>query len=677
MTEQIGKVTLDYTHYPGEDLYCDGAEEDRLLEIVKKYTGEAFREKIEECRSWPVLYHLSELRGNIVDWLPMDQDTKVLEVGAGCGAVTGTLAKKAGTVTCVELSKKRSLINAWRNRECENVTIQVGNFSDIEPQLPTDYDYICLIGVFEYAGSYIQAENPYEEFLRILLRHLSAQGRLVIAIENKYGMKYFAGCREDHVGTYFAGIENYPETGGVRTFGRRGLEKIFAACQAGRYSFYYPYPDYKFMSVLYSDEYLPGKGELTKNVCNYDADRLWLFDERKAYDGLLEEELFPVFSNSYVAVIGPGPDIKYVKYSNDRAPEYQIRTQISRDAGGWIRVRKYPLTEAAREHVRGMAAAFETLSKRYEGGRLSVDECKLCEDGERLWADFAYVPGIPLSELMDRCLEKNDLDGFYALFREYVERSGYHQEYPVSDFDMIFSNIIVEGDKWTVIDYEWTFGKKMDIRELAFRAVICYLYEDEKRKKFELDVIRKELGITEAEADEYWQREKDFQKFVMGQQKSMQEVYELLGRRSVRLGMNQLNRVQIFEDHGDGFSQEHSYFPFDLYQGEQEVEVELAVDGDVQTLRLDPGTGTCVVKVDELTLNGQEIPLHNRKIFYTNGRALKASSTFLFTDSDPNMYINMTALEGERKNTLHVKMRVTDLPSDMAEDVAASLKRFL
>ena len=35
MTEQIGKVVLDKTFYPGKDLYCDGSVEDELLKIVK------------------------------------------------------------------------------------------------------------------------------------------------------------------------------------------------------------------------------------------------------------------------------------------------------------------------------------------------------------------------------------------------------------------------------------------------------------------------------------------------------------------------------------------------------------------------------------------------------------------------------------------------------------------
>ncbi|MDE6608584.1 MAG: class I SAM-dependent methyltransferase [Lachnospiraceae bacterium] len=221
MEEKIGNISLDYTFYPGEDLYSDGEVEEEILEIVKKYGKEEFPRIIEEKGSWPVLYHLSPLRENIIDWLPIEKDMKVLEVGSGCGAITGALARKAGSVTCIELSKKRSLINAYRNQECDNVTIHVGNFQDIEKVLDTDFDYIFLVGVFEYARGYIGSDKPYERFMEILLKHLKEEGkegRLVIAIENKFGLKYWAGCREDHQGRYFSGLEDYPEDTGVRTF---------------------------------------------------------------------------------------------------------------------------------------------------------------------------------------------------------------------------------------------------------------------------------------------------------------------------------------------------------------------------------------------------------------------------------------------------------------------------
>ena len=41
----------------------------------------------------------------------------------------------------------------------------------------------------------------------MLFRHLTPGGRIVIAIENRLGLKYLAGCAEDHLGTYFSGIQ--------------------------------------------------------------------------------------------------------------------------------------------------------------------------------------------------------------------------------------------------------------------------------------------------------------------------------------------------------------------------------------------------------------------------------------------------------------------------------------
>lgn len=688
--EQIGKITLDYSKYPGEDYYCDGSVEDEILDIVKRLSPVEYAAAIAEKKSWPILYHLSPLRENIVDWIPMEPDAKVLEVGSGCGAITGALARKAGSVTCVELSKKRSLINAYRHSECENVTIHVGNFKDIEPDLPKDYDYICLVGVFEYGQSYIGGDAPFEDFLKILLPHLKKKGRIIIAIENKYGLKYFAGCKEDHLGTYFSGIENYAAGDAVRTFSRRGLERIFRRCGVKESHFYYPYPDYKFMTTLYSDIYLPGKGELSNNLRNFDSDRMLLFDEKRAFDGMVEDGLFSVFANSYVAVIGGGFDLKYAKYSNDRAPQYQIRTVISRNEAGETSVCKYPLTQEAKEHVRQMADAYTKLTKRYEGGKLAINKCTLVTEGEGVYASFAFVPGRPLSELMDECLDRKDFEGFRRYFEEYIERVGYHEEEPVADFDLIFANILVQGDTWTLIDYEWTFGKTIETKELAFRAVYCYLLEDERRNVLELDWILDKLHITEQEAENYRKQEMDFQQFVTGKRLSMAQMRNLVGGDILEpkkwahkfKTTEGIFRVQIYEDAGNGYSEENSRFLPNAYQSEDEVEFTVQVNGSVKQLRIDPALCPCVCKLQELTFNGKEIPLQDKKIFVTNGKTLKAAEgdkgcpSVVFPTDDPNMNIRVEELSPAAENVLRVKMEVARLPMDIARDMAGAVKRW-
>ena len=53
--EEIGKIKLDLTHYPGEDLYCDGDVEDELLDIAKNYSSVEYPRIIEERKSWEIL----------------------------------------------------------------------------------------------------------------------------------------------------------------------------------------------------------------------------------------------------------------------------------------------------------------------------------------------------------------------------------------------------------------------------------------------------------------------------------------------------------------------------------------------------------------------------------------------------------------------------------------------
>ncbi len=692
MTEQIGKIILDLSKYPGEDLYCDGAVEDELLDIVRKYSQVEYPQLIEQRKSWPILYHLSPLRENIVDFVPMSPQDKVLEVGSGCGAITGALARKAGSVTCVDLSKKRSLINAYRHSDCDNITIHVGNFQDIEPGLSRDFNYICLIGVFEYGRGYIGGDHPYEEFLRILMGHLAPGGRILIAIENKYGLKYFAGCKEDHLGSYFSGIENYQEGGNARTFSRQGLEKIFQSCGVEEYHFYYPYPDYKFMTSVYSDERQPGRGELSNNLRNFDRDRMVLFDEKLAFDGIVEEGLFSVFANSYMAVIGGALPVQYVKYSNDRAREFRIRTEIGRDSQGRPVVRKYPLTAEAADHVRGMAWACEKLTERYAGSELSVNRCRLAGQGNDFHAEFEYVAGRPLTELLDECLEKGEQEEFWRYFERYVELIGFHEEYPVADFDLIFSNLLVIGERWTLIDYEWTFERTMEARELAFRAVYCYLLENEKRNRLNLDRVLKTLGITEEQAQEYRDRELKFQQYVEGKTASMAALRECIGRRlrdPEKLVQNQenyesLTRVQVYEDTGGGYTEECSRFLDQRYEEDGHIELELEFPGNVRMMRIDPAMDCGICNIMELRFNGEPVPLNTPKLLTVNGKQIKSRTedgsaylTVIFPTQDPNISIDISRLQPGEINILYIRLEYRQIPLRMAEDVAQAIKKWV
>lgn len=699
-TEKIGKVTLDYSKYPGRDYYCDGEVEGQLLEIVRREEPGSYGKVIEERRDWPTLYHLSELRGNIIRWIPFDGTEKVLEIGAGPGAVTESLAPRVRSVDCVDLSRQRSLINAYRNRDQDNITIHVGNFADVEPELPDDYDYILLIGVFEYFEHYIDAPDPFRAELMRILPHLRGwkegradTGRLVIAIENRLGLKYFAGCREDHTGRFFEGVENYEKrSAGVRTFTRPALERIFADCGARQVSFYYPYPDYKFPTAVYSDRRLPRGAELTENIRNFDRDRMLLFDEKMAWDGITADGLFPTFANSYEAVIGPPLPVTYAKFANDRAPAYRVMTEFVEQDSGTLVVKR-PMDARAAEHVRRMADAAGRLRARYAGSGLAICGCSLLPDGS---AAFPMEKGRPLEALLDARLSEGDQDGFYALLLKYRDLVGTKPDYPSSDRDMTFANILVDEKtgQWTAIDYEWEREAPMSGQELLLRALTVYLSEDPMRARLtQKEEFFARLGISEADLLRSREAEAELQREVTGGRISLSAFRAMLGtdvivpeqiirddpalRREAeqkeetkRREARTLASVQIYFDRGRGYSEQDSFFSAEAYGEEGRMEITIPVEGDVRRLRVDPALCPCLVLPERMAVSGRPLPRF-AKLMTCNGRK-DPDGCLVFTTSDPAMEWNMEKVRRlgglGRGETAQVTLswQMTGLPSTMA-----------
>ena len=81
--EKIGGFTINLKNYSGNDLYSDGDIEDELLRICQSGDRE---EVLRNSDSWPLLYHLSKARENILDWYEFNPEGDLLEIGAGCGA---------------------------------------------------------------------------------------------------------------------------------------------------------------------------------------------------------------------------------------------------------------------------------------------------------------------------------------------------------------------------------------------------------------------------------------------------------------------------------------------------------------------------------------------------------------------------------------------------------------
>lgn len=617
MEEKIGKVILDTTCYPGKDLYSDGAIEDEMLAISRDFAPEEFNRVISERESWPILYHFSHIRENILSWLPFTGEEKVLEIGSGCGAVTGALCEKAKEVTCIELSMKRSKINAYRHQDQDNLRILVGNFQEIEKNLTEKYDYITLIGVFEYGESYIQSENPYVDFLKIISRHLKPDGKIILAIENRLGLKYWAGCTEDHFGTLFEGIQGYPNTKGVKTFSRKEFNGILQDAGNLKADWYYPYPDYKFPMMIHSDRHLPAGGELHMKDYNFDRLRLGLFQESRVYDTLLNNDMYPQFANSFLLVIGkeqPEMAPVYVKFSNERDQKLSIYTKIDQTADGKLTVKKAPAHKKAVEHIRNLRIIYETLTEMYKEEGIEVNQCSLKDN----CAELEYLTGITLEDKLDHLLEEGRTEELEKLFFTYIGKvKNIHEKKPfektkgfvrvfgdvnlrsdlkcaeISNIDFVPANIILSDDKVSVIDYEWTFAFPVPSQYLVYRMIFYYLELNDKRRVLRNLNFYEKAGITPEDIEIYVEMEHNLQAYILGKHTAMRNMYTQIspGRAEIEDYYREkkeetLENLQIFWDNGKSFNETDSVRY--LFKN-RKVCVEFKLPENTKMLRLDPG----------------------------------------------------------------------------------------
>lgn len=298
--EKIGGVTIDYEFFDDAHGYSEGDEaEEYILEAIKN--GRDIFDVLRNDDRFPILYQLSPRRKFIASPMDIGKNDEVLEIGAGMGAVTEGLAEKAGHVDCIDLSIRRSQANAYRNKDRNNIRIYVGNFERIE--LKKTYDVVVLVGVLEYAQLYINSKDPFVDFLKYVRALLKPDGRAYVAIENRLGMRYFAGCVEDHWGLPFVGIEGYPDDinkNRAKTFSKSELVRLFKRAGFDGLYFYYPFPDYKLPEVIYSDGFLPDASSLIPIGTVYGSDSSYIYDELRAVKSLAGAEEFAIFANSFL-----------------------------------------------------------------------------------------------------------------------------------------------------------------------------------------------------------------------------------------------------------------------------------------------------------------------------------------------------------------------------------------
>lgn len=342
----------------GEDrevAYSDGSRREAyVIECLASTEDRSVlsRELPARALDWSSRYHFEPARSFVVRPFfgrARGAPLRVVELGAGFGAISRYLGEEGHEVLAIEGSMNRARGCRLRCRELANVHVLQEDLFRLEPGL--EADAVLSVGVLEYAP--VMGEGgSHAAFLDRMVGMLSPTGVIFIAIENPLGLKYLSGCTEDHSARLFDSIQGYPFSRGARTLERRRLEALLR--ERGLVSrFYFPFPDYKLMRVLVSEEApfaeYPSLARWAVDAPweDYQTPRLHLFSDALAFPVFARNGLAGDLANSFVVMAARReehlarflPDAVALGYSAQPEAARVIETRV-RGTGGGFRVEK-------------------------------------------------------------------------------------------------------------------------------------------------------------------------------------------------------------------------------------------------------------------------------------------------------------------------------------------------
>lgn len=458
--------------------YSDGDEvEQRIASIIDKASdlNVLSTELRQHCTDWPSLYHLSGTRANILRPFENDLHGDILEIGAGCGAITRYLGECGGNVLALEGSPRRAAIARARTRDLQNVTVVCDSFEKF--QCGHKFDVITLIGVLEYANLFVTGENPALAMLEQARTFLKPNGKLIIAIENQLGLKYFAGAPEDHLGIPMYGIEGRYSNNQPQTFGRIVLAEMLKEAGFSACDFLAPFPDYKLpVSVITERGFKTEKFDAAAFACQSvrrdpQLPSTLAFSPELVWPTLAQNGLLLDLTNSFLIVASNCKEQNLESstlawhFTTERKKEFCKKTVFLQTEEEKIRV------------------SYQLLAQR--NNKVSSNTLL----NFNLPNEDQYIFGTPLSHELVNIVTRDGwrIEEIAVFMRRYlhivasfIEENGNSinifspdTSLPGYLFDAIPQNIMITPDgSWHLIDREWILNHNISIGYLIFKAII-------------------------------------------------------------------------------------------------------------------------------------------------------------------------------------------------------------
>ena len=482
-----------------------------INEYINKYSEEIYEKDLPEIISAEEMYYLTTVSQNLLNWYPFSKEDSVLEIGGDLGQLTGLFSKKCKDVTTIEPQWECAEAIRKRYKDRENIDLIAGKLEDIS--LNKKYDIITVIGNINRIEEIIGKQLDLENTIRYLEKYLNENGKMLIAVDNKFGLRYWAGNPENMLNKKFISLIGYhSEPISYETFTKKSLEEILQKMEYN-FNFYYPLPDYKMPNVIFTDEGLPKYNSIDKYNPYTAKNSDLIINEIDVFREILttNPEMFTFFTNSFLIEISKEKrelPYNYISFNNMRKEKYRLITKIGKDY-----VEKEAVTEEANQHI-------EQISKNIE--YLKENQIKTLDETEENKIKSKYVEQkYLLNEVLTENLRQGKKDEFDKLVQKYIDLF-LSQSYKTDNYDetifkkynieiedkeliksmnflknglwdMTFKNCFYIDDQFYFFDQEWN-DENIPLEFILYRSI---LYTISLRRYINIDELMEQYGLTQ------------------------------------------------------------------------------------------------------------------------------------------------------------------------------------
>ena len=506
--------------------------DEEIQRLLQLYNGDISRILKDHSRL-DYLYALSSQRETLLEWYEFQPQAEILQVGADYGAMTGLYSGTVSRVTVLDEDARALETVKVRYPYKENIGyVNDSLIAYAKKSLDSggQFDYVIFAGTLQ---------APYAEHIQAAKALLKPDGVLIVAAANPLGMKYWAGTEKE-----------------ADSLSKKTLTELLQDEESPVQSnirFYYPMPDYRIPVSIYSDEYLPKTGDLTRVIPAYDYPRYHLLDIGEGFNTVCEEGLFDLYANSYLVFwskdagqLRQEEDQVFIKYNKTRRETFQIKTCIcERGADRERYVEKSALGLDGIGHIWSFEEKYQALER--QNRVLHVTKPTLCQQRNavtfeflkgRTWAEELgeqLKSGKPPVETIRLALEQilqaaSEFMSTFRLTEEFMEvfGSGISEAdaallqkdtaYAASNIDALFENILLTKDGSYCLDYEWVFLFPVPEHFVRYR-ILYYFYEQYSSlmQDLGLEAFLGAFDITPEITQIYRRMEKNFQDYVHGE----------------------------------------------------------------------------------------------------------------------------------------------------------------